>query len=1391
MPRRYINWKLVIVLVIGLVVLAVTAFSLRKWQRNRRAYGALETGNEAYEKGLWEEAAINLGRYLTVAQDDVTVILKYAESQINIRPLKRNNVQQAIEAYRTVLRIDKNNLEATMRLVEMYLEMDMAGEAELIATRVPEASQSPDLRRMLAIALIKQRKFTNAATELTSVIKEHPDHILAYEVLGQLIKQRPENFTQAPQFWFDEAVKNNPSSALAYIIRAGFHLRSNDKAKTLTDLEQAEKYDLSDPAIQLRLAREFINANILDKAETHLAAVHKIEPTNQLLWQIWAQLALQSQSKAKMKEIADTGLKELSSQPWDFMPIATELYIRCDELELASDCISKMQQKNITPATTAFLEGLIADRKGNGYKAIECWHRAIQFEGKVDKIRLVLAATLSRLGDKQSAIMQLRCLVSEQPNLFIGHLNLARLLTETGNWAGAAEQALIAKQLSPNNLSAALLYIQAQIQLLYESQTTINSKTWQNIAKQLDTLESTTNGALEVKLLQLQLAMQLDNLADAEALVNELKYSHPSALKTAMAEIELLIAQERQDDAISRLDNLVKQFPQEIDLVEYFAVLLAQKNELEKCEDLIKNTLVRIKEPLEQRKLCLFFADLYNRWNQEEKAYELLNSLAQKLPNDIPVKRQLLRCGEVAKKPEKALQLVNEIKSLEGQNGWQWRFEQAKILFTQDNFKDQYPQIISLLKENLLVNPDDQASRMLLASAYEKAGELQLAVSIYQEALTRSPEDIHIIVPAVAALYKANEYDRADEILRRAARKKLSHPELQKLELHSYLRRGELSSASNILEDLSASEPNNLSIYLSLASLKMQQNSFTEADEILSGLKLREPNSLPVIIAQIESKIRQKKSTEAISLCDEIINISSNSSAYILRARTYAMLGQPEKAQKDFEHVTTTEPNNANAWAAISDFYRSTGNLGKAIASIRKAMSLGPDNLDIIKRAISLFLASGNHDTIREGKDILDSILKIKPKDFELRLFKARSLLAKGTVPAIEQATSILEKITEEQPEISEAWLLLGEIAFRQEQITKAMDIALRGLANQPNDKSLLLLKARSEAVRSPTLAIPTIKALLELEPNNTDTVIYLANIYLAANQVEKTINLLKKQLSYCSNTSDKLKLNIALATALYKNGNKSEAKKQFDLLHQSAPDNPNLLLAQVRLLKDDQLWDQLGQMVFQWYQNHPKDTNIPITIVKDLVTNEDSRAQKTAESILRTILKNNSDNTEAINLMGILLQTTGRSAEAATIYEQIIALEPDNIIAINNLAWILCEEQGKHKQALELVQRGLSIDPDYVDLIDTRGVAYYRLGEFNKAAEDFKRCVHLYHPRTPSLAASYLHLGKTLAKLGQKDEAIKSLKKALELNTKNKSLSAADFADTQHLLKELSRGGV
>jgi tetratricopeptide (TPR) repeat protein len=369
MARRYFNWKLAIVLVVGLAVLCVTALGLRQWQKENRAERGLALGNEAYEEHRYEDAARYLGRYVGVYQDDISALLKYADAQLNITPLKGNNRQQAIGTYHIVLREDPANSEAAKRLIGLYLERGMASEAESIAEKYLETTKSPEVRRLLAMALFGQKKYVEAVAEFQSIIADEPNQVLVYESLGRIAEQLNDKSAQlfnqlsvdmleriaeqlgdesaqTPAHWYDEAVKNNPTVALTYMVRAGFYWRTGDKAKALAELDKAEELDLTEARVRLRLAAELLNAgepdraeqhliavelNLTearvrlhlaaeslnagepDKAQQHLIAVKEIELTNQGLWNVWAQLAFRSNSKEKMLEVAENGLKSLAA----------------------------------------------------------------------------------------------------------------------------------------------------------------------------------------------------------------------------------------------------------------------------------------------------------------------------------------------------------------------------------------------------------------------------------------------------------------------------------------------------------------------------------------------------------------------------------------------------------------------------------------------------------------------------------------------------------------------------------------------------------------------------------------------------------------------------------------------------------------------------------------------------------------------------------------------------------------------------------------------------------------------------------------------------------------------------------------------------------------------
>jgi tetratricopeptide (TPR) repeat protein len=275
-----------------------------------------------------------------------------------------------------------------------------------------------------------------------------------------------------------------------------------------------------------------------------------------------------------------------------------------------------------------------------------------------------------------------------------------------------------------------------------------------------------------------------------------------------------------------------------------------------------------------------------------------------------------------------------------------------------------------------------------------------------------------------------------------------------------------------------------------------------------------------------------------------------------------------------------------------------------------------------------------------------------------------------------------------------------------------------------------------------------------------------------------------------CGDTASRQKCNAALAVALFKDGKKDEAEKILTSLSESNPDDNRVLFVQISLLREKGQYADIMAKMTDWFGRHPQDVRTPIAIAEGLTAAGDKSkdAIETAEKILRMVIAKMPDHAGAIQSLAIVLQIAGRNSEAAKLNQQLIEIDPNNVIAMNNLAWVLCEEQGKYQQTIELAEKGLKIAPQYVDLMDTRGVAYYRLGKYDKAIEDFTACLKLYPAGASGRISSYFHLARTFAAAGEKSKAVEYLNETLNIQNQSGGLSPKDLDEAQRLLKGLSK---
>ena len=122
------------------------------------------------------------------------------------------------------------------------------------------------------------------------------------------------------------------------------------------------------------------------------------------------------------------------------------------------------------------------------------------------------------------------------------------------------------------------------------------------------------------------------------------------------------------------------------------------------------------------------------------------------------------------------------------------------------------------------------------------------------------------------------------------------------------------------------------------------------------------------------------------------------------------------------------------------------------------------------------------------------------------------------------------------------------------------------------------------------------------------------------------------------------------------------------------------------------------------------------------------------------------------------------RVDEARSHFEQVVDLDPRNVVALNNLAWLVREVEPV--KALEYARLASSIAPDSAEVLDTLAVVEYLNKDYKQAGRSIERALR-HSPDNPSLL---YHSAMISAAVGNKSIAIGVLELLLK--------SGADFPE-------------
>jgi Flp pilus assembly protein TadD len=123
-----------------------------------------------------------------------------------------------------------------------------------------------------------------------------------------------------------------------------------------------------------------------------------------------------------------------------------------------------------------------------------------------------------------------------------------------------------------------------------------------------------------------------------------------------------------------------------------------------------------------------------------------------------------------------------------------------------------------------------------------------------------------------------------------------------------------------------------------------------------------------------------------------------------------------------------------------------------------------------------------------------------------------------------------------------------------------------------------------------------------------------------------------------------------------------------------------------------------------------------------------------------------------------MILETIGPMDQANAVYQQILKLDPNNSLALNNLAYHKAEEGQDLDSALSMAQRAHQMEPNATNLADTLGWIYIKKNMSGEAERIFKDLV----VKDPANSMFHYHYGMALVQKGDKSSARREFETAL-----------------------------
>lgn len=626
--------------------------------------------------------------------------------------------------------------------------------------------------------------------------------------------------------------------------------------------------------------------------------------------------------------------------------------------------------------------------------------------------------------------------------------------------------------------------------------------------------------------------------------------------------------------------------------------------------------------------------------------------------------------------------------------------------------------------------------------ALEK-GDLAAARDQALQVLKLAPDHVPTLVLAGGVELRSNNPAQAESHLRRALALQPDHAMAQRLLVATHLRAGQPQRAMDalqvVMKGASADDPGVLQlageVHLARGDLK-QAAAYYEAAAALAPTAAVRARYGQIALAGGNAELGFRELEAASALEPALIQ------ADVARAVAHLQRGEFERALAAAQDLERKQPDDPLGRHLVGVVHSARKDDAAARAAFERALALRPNYLPSIQALATL---DAGENKAGEGRRRFEALIEREPANDQAILALADFQARTGAAAAEVLAT--VQRAVSANPKSASARIALVNLHLRGRDVQAAVDAARQAAQALPDDVRVLEALAQAqERAGQGQQAAETLNRIVALQPDAVRPLRQLAAFHARQKDPDRAAGALRRAQRLAPTDREIARDLVAVLAA---NGRYRDALNEVAALKARAPEYGGVHLLEGDVLAAQKRWPEAEQAYREGLKREPTSGLLAARTHATLLS-ADRKAE--ADRFARDWLQRHPKETAFRMYLADRALAGNDFAAAARLYEAVIAAEPRNAVALNNLAWI--GGRTGDARAIEFAQRAVALAPGNAAFLDTLGMLLLGKGDTTRGLDLVTRARQL----APERLDIRLNYAKALIQAGRRDEARQEL---------------------------------